>query len=406
MAFDDALERWLAGLGDADRRLVHTLAAGVLRQTDALDARLAPLASRGLDRADQRVRNILRLGAFQLCHLERIPSHAAVATAVELTRQRVGERATGFVNALLRKIAADPRAPLPNGIPLATAYSHPAWLVDRWQSRFGSDEVTALLEWNNSQPPLVVQPVNGDVAELSRRLAAAGVRNFPAPYNAGLVVEETRPELLPGFADGNFMVQDPAQSLVLRYAAFPSGTTVYDCCAAPGGKSLALAGKGQRVVAADRSRKRLLRLRENLDRTRIDSVFMIRADAAHPPIDRVDAVLLDAPCLGTGTFARHPDARLRVSPVGLARLVATQAELLDAAADRLRPGGVLCYATCSLEVEENTEQVERFLARQPGFRRLPVAGHGLPTNPSGDLELLPQRHGMDGAFAARLVRQE
>ncbi|HRP08538.1 MAG TPA: RsmB/NOP family class I SAM-dependent RNA methyltransferase, partial [Gemmatimonadales bacterium] len=216
-------------------------------------------------------------------------------------------------------------------------------------------------------------------------------------------LEESRPDQLPGYAEGWFQGQDPAQALVVRFAGMAPGDTVFDPCAAPGGKTLAFSAGASLVVAGDLARRRLPRLRQNVARLGRDNVRVIIADAAHPPVRPVDLVLLDAPCLGTGTFARHPDARLRVKPEALVRLVTEQALLLDAVATVVRPGGVLCYATCSLEPEENSLQVDAFLARHPEFRRQPVSGQW-PATADGDLETLPHRDGMDGAFAARMVR--
>lgn len=404
--FDIALEQGLRALGEADRRLAHELAAGVLRHEAALDAAIAPLLARGPGSVLPPVQDILRLGAYQLRHLDRVPPHAVVATAVELTRAAVGEKGTGFVNAVLRRMARErsARAATPtDAATLAAASSHPEWLVARWLERFGLDDTTRLLEWNNTQPALVVQATDGDLDALQRMLSASGSRTFPAPYGAGLVVESTRPDRLPGFEAGRFFVQDPAQALVVRWLGATPRDTVFDACAAPGGKTIGMAASARFVVAADAARRRLPRLRENLRRVGNRNVAVLLADAAHPPIRPVDRVLLDAPCLGTGTFARHPDARLRVTPEGLARLAREQALLLDALAERVGPGGVLCYATCSLEVEENAAQIEAFLTRHPAFRRDPPAGD-FPRNAAGDLESLPHRDGMDGAYAARLVR--
>ncbi len=199
-------------------------------------------------------------------------------------------------------------------------------------------------------------------------------------------------------------MQDPAQALVLRFAAFPADANVYDACAAPGGKTLGLAQRAGVVVAADASRRRILRLCDNIARAGRGNAFPVVADALHPPIDGSSAYLLDAPCLGTGTFARHPDARLRVHPDALQRIVREQAALLDAAATVMAPGGVLCYATCSLEPEEDEEQIAAFLDRHPQFSRQPPPGFPPELlTPEGDLLILPQRDGMDGAYAARLV---
>jgi 16S rRNA (cytosine967-C5)-methyltransferase len=217
-------------------------------------------------------------------------------------------------------------------------------------------------------------------------------------------VSASRPDQLPGFADGDFVIQDPAQALVTWYAGLPAGWLTYDACAAPGGKTIGLARMGVRVLAADVSRPRVARLRQNLRRAG-GREHVIVADARHPPVGAVDAVLLDAPCLGTGTFARHPDARWRVTPDALAALVQRQAELLAATAAVVRPGGLLVYATCSLEPEENERQVDGFLRAHPEFQR-EVPDDALPTllTAKGDLMTLPHRDRMDGAYAARLRR--
>lgn len=406
--FEMALERGLGTLPEIDRRLAHELAAGVLRHEAQLDAVLDPLIPRGLATVNAKVRDVLRIGAYQLRYLERVPSHAAVTTAVDIAREAAGDRVTGFVNAVLRRVPRDddgePITP-PHRDParLATRWSHPEWLVKRWVARFGFEDTSALLQWNNEHPPLVAQPARLSLDELRSRFDAADVRHFPAPWDAGIVLEESHPDRLPGYAEGWFLIQDPAQALVVRFAAVPNGALAFDACAAPGGKALALSAQAGRVIAADASRRRIPRLRTNVARAGRDNIDVIVADAAFPPVRQCDFVLLDAPCLGTGTFARHPDARLRVQPDALARLVREQATLLDAVASRVRPGGVLCYATCSLEPEENTLQVDAFLERNPGFRREPRDGD-YPLNADGDLELLPQRDGMDGAYAARLVR--
>lgn len=409
--FDRALDRGLGLLADADRRLAHELAAGVLRREASLDAEMLPFIPRGLDSVQPVVRDVLRIGSYQLRHLERIPAHAAVATSVALAREAMGERVTGFVNAVLRKVSTlspEPAEVEPGGdlaSRLAERWSHPLWLVARWLRFFGPDDTAVLLEWNNSRPALVVQPGRVSQGDLERSFASAGVAAFTAPYQAGLVVDAARPDALPGYAEGAFFVQDPAQALVVRFAAFAPDSVVVDACAAPGGKSLGLARSARVVISADASRRRLERLRENVARAGQGNERVILADALHPAVAPVDGYFLDAPCLGTGTFARHPDARLRVQRDALTRLADQQRRLLDAAADRVRPGGVLCYATCSLEPEEDEAQVDSFLARHPYFRRVPPEEFPVELlNEAGDLLILPHRDGMDGAYAARLVR--
>lgn len=403
--FDAALDRGLGELPDSDRRLAHELAAGVLRQSQRLDELIGRHVTRGLASVSLELLDVLRVATYQIYFLERIPPHAAVTTAVSLARERIGDHVAGFANAVLRKLAAE-RATTPHEPLHLFAASHPNWLVDRWIARFGEEETRALLEWNNSQPLLVVQPARCALGDLERRFAEAGVRCFAAPFGAGLVIDGSRPERLPGFEEGEFFVQDPAQALVVRFAGFPAGSTIYDACAAPGGKALALGRRARLVVAADASRRRIERLRENLTRAGSGREVLVVADARRPPVRAVDGCFLDAPCLGTGTFARHPDARLRVLPEALRRLAAEQAALLDAVAPVVAPRGVLCYATCSLEPEENEQQVNAFLLRHPEFRREPPAAFPPELlSPAGDLTTLPQRDGIDGAFAARLVRK-
>jgi 16S rRNA (cytosine967-C5)-methyltransferase len=406
--FQAALDRAVRQLGDPDRRLVHELAAGVLRGQTALDARLAPLVPRGWASVAPELQEVLRLGAFQLTALDRVPAHAAVDTSVALAKEAGGPRAGGFVNAVLRRlgrVAPSPAVAESSAVGLAAAASHPPWLVERWLARFGPAETEALLRWNNTRPMLVLQPARASAEALDRRWREAGIETRAAPFEAGLVTDRTRPQALPGYAEGHFMVQDPAQALLARFAALAAGVTVFDACAAPGGKAIALGRAAGRVVAGDASRARVRRLAENLRRAGSGREYPVVADARRPPVRPADAVLLDAPCLGTGTFARHPDARWRVTPDALGRLARRQAALLEGAATAVAHGGILLYSTCSIEPEENAEQVNRFLERHPEFHR--EASPRFPAellSAEGDLAILPQRHGVDGAFAARLRR--
>ena len=406
---DAALDGALRSLDEADRRLAHEMAAGVLRRQSALDARLAPLVTRDWAKVPSRLQDLLRLGAYQLVVLDRVPPHAAVDTSVSLAREEGGPLAGGFVNAVLRRLGshAEP-APEETGsdaAALAERHSHPSWLVERWLRRYGADETRRLLEWNDRRPRLVLQPARAGLADLERRWQAAGITTEPAQFGAGLMTDRRHPEDLPGFAEGAFVIQDPAQALLAWYADLPAGVTLYDAAASPGGKTIALGREARLVVAGDVNRLRVRRLAHNLRRAGSGREYPVVADAHRPPLRQVGAVLLDAPCLGTGTFARHPDARSRVTPEALARLQALQAELLERTSEVVAPGGLLIYSTCSLEPEENEWQVDRLLQRQPEFRR--EASETFPPallSENGDLTIVPQRHGMDGAYAARLRR--
>jgi 16S rRNA (cytosine967-C5)-methyltransferase len=407
--FEVALGREVGPLPEPDRRLAHELAAGVLRQRSTLDARLAPLIPRGWTSVAPDLQDILRLGAYQLTALQRVPAHAAVDTSVSLAKASGGPRAAGFVNAVLRGLTRSETRVETGGVRdaalLAGEYSHPLWLVHRWLGQFGTQGTEDLLRWNNARPRLTIQPARGDLESLRVRLLASGVEVDAAPYDAGLVVGSSRPQHLPGYSDGQFVVQNPAQSLLARFADLPAGAAVYDACAAPGGKTIALGRSARMVVAGDVSHPRARRLQENLARAGSGREHVIVADGRRPPVRPTNVVLMDVPCLGTGTFARHPDARWRVTPDALESLMRLQAELLDRSASVVAPGGLLVYSTCSLEPEENQSQVERFLQAHSEFHRESTDAVSPDLlSPQGDLMVLPHRHGTDGAYAVRLRR--
>ncbi len=405
--FAAARDDLLGALAQRDRRLTYELAAGVLRRRAELD-RLLPLPT-----MDPRLRDILRLGAYQLRHLTRVPAYAAVATSVELAREAGGERAAGYVNRLLRDLARDAGSGMRDALE-----THPRWLAERWTARFGAADAARLMAWNDARPALTLQPARFDAATLRARLEAAGFRVEEAPYGAGFRVigatDASRippPAQLPGFADGAFIVQDPAAALVCRFVAAPPGALVYDACGSPGGKAVSLERLGARVLAGDRRHDRIARLAATARRAGV-AIRVIAADLLTAPVGlgRADVVLVDAPCSATGTMARHPDARWRLSPGGMARVAARQRELLERAAGLAKPGGWIVYATCSLEPEENVALVDAFLERHPSFRRdPPPAGAAIPealVTARGDFESLPHRHGIDGTYAARLRRAE
>jgi 16S rRNA (cytosine967-C5)-methyltransferase len=291
---------------------------------------------------------------------------------------------------------------------LALRFSHPRWLIARWVARWGAEEAAALLSANNAEAPVVLRPYGIVREQLEAMLEAAGVQHEEAPFVRDSIQLRVTPALteLGAYRQGLFFVQDPAATLVTQYACVAPGSLVADLCAAPGGKSLELSRTASLVVAADRSAPREQRLRGNLRRVDARNVVSIVADAMAPPLASADAVLLDAPCTGTGTFRRHPDARWRLKPSDLAVMASAQRALLRAAARIVRPGGLLIYSTCSLEIEENDAQIESFLADHPDFVLEPPPEGVVPAAvlDAGRLRTLPQRHAVDGAFAARLRR--
>ena len=395
--FDRALDTISPLLPDADRRLAYEIAAGVLRERTALDRRIATCLTKPHKRMPDDVRDVLRIGVYQISYLDRVPPHAAVQTAVDLAKEECGERYAPFVNAVLRGVT---RAPQTDGNlttassnDLAQRFSHPEWLVDRWIARFGHADTELLLRHNNTPPALVIQPARWTTATLQSALEAAGIDHQPGPMGYGFSVKATRVADLPGYAEGGFIVQDSAQRRLVDYIAAPSGARVWDACAAPGGKTAILA-QTCRVVASDRSWARLGRLRANLGRA-APGALAVCADARFPPVTprEIDITVIDAPCSGTGTIARHPDARWRLSPEKISEVALSQAELVETAAAAVFPGRLLVYLTCSLEADENEQQVDGFLDRHSDFRR-----------ETEDLFVYPWTTNSDGGFGARLRR--
>jgi len=410
---DPAFERRAPRLDARDRRWTQELVYGMLRRRAIIDAYLDARVRGGLARLDPDLIDLLRLGVDQLLYMGSVPPYAAIAQTVELAKQRHGLGASKLANAVLRRLERERDAlTLPHLLDpvdaLALRHSHPRWLVARWVARWGARDTERLLECNNTEPHTVLRPFGIVREQLEASLESAGVRVEDAPLVPDSIQLASSVSLveLGAFRKGLFFVQDPASTLVVRYANVPPGSVVADVCASPGGKALELSRDARQVLAVDRSEARVERLFANLQRLEARSVIPVVGDARYPAIAPVDAVLVDAPCTGTGTFRRHPDARWRLKVSDLAVMAAMQRSILSAAASAVRPGGLLVYSTCSLEPEENDAQVERFLAENPGWRLEPPAEGVVPAAvlDAGRLRVLPQVHGVDGAFAARLRR--
>ena len=393
-------------LDDRERRFAHELTYGTNRLRGRLDHLLALRLHRGLDELDPELLDILRLGAYQLLHME-VPDYAAVSQAVELAPAH----GAGLVNAVLRAIGRRgekpedfPRPDSELGAWLETWGSHPRWLVDRWLSRYPADDVKELVRLNNVQPPLTLLPLAGSPEDAVRRLTEDGIVAQVVGRGTRCVELAAGTDVARALAVLPAIVQDPGASLVVEYAAPPNGGWVADLCAAPGGKSLGLAARGSRVLAADRSERRLSLLRENVVRTGLPVAGVV-ARAEQPPVASAPLVLLDVPCTGTGTLRRHPDARWRMGPGDPAALAAVQDGILEGGASAVPMGGLLVYSTCTLEPEENQERVDAFLLRHPDFRlEPPDTVDATHLDADGRLAVLPWRTGFDGAFAARLRR--
>jgi len=394
--FENALEVAVDGLQETDRRLAHEIAAGVLRQRTALDRQLDRLLTADPQRLRPELRDLLRIGAYQLIHLDRVPHYAALSTTVDVAKTVGGQRAAGLVNAVLRRLAAATEAgemaePTSE---LAASYSHPSWLVERWLDRLGHENTEALLEHNNTRAPLTLQAARVSIDELRQLMASADVPFSEAPLGRGLTVRTSQINTLPGYDQGAFIVQDAAQAWLLESVSIHEDAIVWDCCAAPGGKAAVLSHRVRHVFASDVRPDRLGVLRDTVTRAASD-VSLFLADAGVPPLQPglIDVILIDAPCSATGTMARHPDARWRLSASHLERLVERQATILNGVASVVSRAGSLVYLTCSLEPEENERQVDRFLDRHPEYRRI-----------QDDVFVFPPDWGTDGGYAAHMRR--
>jgi 16S rRNA (cytosine967-C5)-methyltransferase len=412
---DLSFERRTVDLDARDRRWLRELLYGMLRQRGSIDAILDERVRGGLVRVDPDLVDLMRLGVYQLLFMGSVPAYAAIAQTVELAKVRHGIGASKLMNAVLRRIDREREnlavpLPLDPVEALAVRYSHPRWIVARWLARYGEEGTNVLMMKNNSEAPVVIRPYGIVREQLEAMLEGSGVEVHDAPLardsiqiSGGISLTE-----LGAFKQGLFFVQDPASTLVTQYASVPQGSIVADLCAAPGGKALELSRTASIVIASDKSPQRLQRLVENKARLEAGNVIVTVGDARVPVVREMDAVLIDVPCTGTGTFRRHPDARWRLRISDLSVMAALQAGILAAAASVVKPGGLLIYSTCSLEPEENELQIEAFLSKNPVWSlEAPPAGVVPPeTIDNGYLRVLPQVHGTDGAFAARLRRSQ
>jgi 16S rRNA (cytosine967-C5)-methyltransferase len=422
------LSQLLAGekISRRDRALATELVYGTLRWQKRLDWIIGAFSRRPLKLLDPWVRNILRLGAYQLCFLEGIPPHAAIYETVQLMKNYGHKGSVAFVNGILRSILREgrkvefPRVQEHPAAHLAVVYSHPHWLVQRWLSRWGFSETKALLMANNQAGPLGIRVNTLKItpAELKGLLQAEGLETASGRYfpEALAVENATALDRLESFRAGLFQVQDEASQLVAHVLAPQPGEKVLDACAAPGGKTTHIAqlmGDSGTICASDIYPHKLDLIRHNCRRLGISSVQVVARDARKWGEDSQGAfhrVLVDAPCSGTGVLRRRPDARWRKRPEDLEKLPALQLEILRGVAPCVAAGGTLVYSTCSLEREENQAVVQAFLQGEPSFRLddiTPYLPPGLesPTAREGFSQLFPHYHGVDGFFVARMVRK-
>lgn len=400
------LERSLAParLSPADRGLTQELVFGIVRWQATLDWLIDRKTTGRKQKA--ALQDLLRLGLYQIFWLDRIPDHAAVHETVEQAKRGGYGAQAGFINAVLRGYLreADETRQLLAELKItdpALGYSHPDWLVTRWQKQFGAAATTQLLETNNT-PPQTYARLNSLRADAAKLVAAWREEGVDYDFvtrdwtGENLAFElKSHPPLatLESFRQGWFYIQDPSTLLAVRELRPQTGESILDLCAAPGGKTTFIAqlmkNEG-RIVAHDNVPDRLKLIQENIARLGVANVEV--TSTLDPRPATFDRILVDAPCSNTGVLRRRVDLRWRIQPDEITRLRATQLDLLQKSAGRLRPGGTLVYSTCSLEPEENSALVQEFLATQPGFKL------------ERERQLLPFVDGVDGAYVARLVK--
>jgi 16S rRNA (cytosine967-C5)-methyltransferase len=407
ITLDERLARKDAeALDPRERAFLHELLLGTLRRRGGIDHALGRLSERPLERLGPDVRAALRLGAHQLLHL-RVPPHAAVSESVMLVRS-TRPQAAGFVNAILRRLAregpptevdaaAEPRTWL------TTTGSIPGWLAERWLERLGPATSVARARALLEEPPVFFRP-NPRVPDALDRCREAGLAPRPALVPGAWVATSGRITELA--REGVVYPQDEGSQLVAHLAAAPG--RLLDACAAPGGKATLmadLAGEEGLVIAAEASTRRLRTLGALVRRWGASNVHVLGADALRPPFGlRFDAVLLDAPCSGLGTMARHPDLRWRLQGKDLPWLAQRQAQLLASVAALVKAGGLLVYAVCSIEPEENEGVVAPFLAAHGEFTHEPLPAWASAFAAGPFVRMRPEAHEGDAFFAARLRR--
>lgn len=408
-----------AACRDLDRReaaLAARLVYGVLQNRALLDFYLGAFCTQSFDQLEPFIRDVLRLGGYQILFMDRVPDRAAVDESVELVKRKKRQRAAGMVNAVLRRLSREKNA-LPE-LPaedraayLSLRYSHPKWLVERLLSLLGEEEAEAYLRLDNGSVPTTIQrnPLRCGGKELAERLAASGASLTPHPWmpDCWLLAGGGGLDGMPDFQQGLFHVQDAAAKAAVLAAGVKPGDRVLDVCAAPGGKTFSaameMAGRGG-IVACDIHRHKLALIEKGAERLGLACIHTELADgreAREEWLEGFDAVLCDVPCSGLGIIRKKPDIRYK-DPAQLAGLPKVQRAILENAGGYVKPGGVLLYATCTILPEENQNVAEEFLSRHPEFVRERFVLPGLEEENDGSLTLWPQRHETDGFYICKM----
>lgn len=417
---DAALKAQLGrdGLSGSEAALCSHIVYGVMQNRILLDFYIGAYCSQKPEHLQPPLLEILRIGAYQILFLEKVPDSAAVNTSVELAKLAKRGQAAGLVNAVLRKISQNkdtlPAIPERDEVQyLSIRYSHPRWLVKRLLPLLGREETEAFLAADNAVAPLTIQinPLKTTAEALMDELAESGIAAEPHSWVPGCLELTGAGDLtrIPAFQAGKFLVQDPAARLVSVAADLKSGQKVLDVCAAPGGKSFSAAFSMEdhgTILACDLHENKLKRIREGAARLGLSSVETTTADGRRKNsawVDAFDTVLVDAPCSGLGIIRKKPDARYKKVD-DLFALPVIQTAILDNAASYVRPGGLLVYSTCTILPEENSQVTDAFLTEHPDFSRETFSLCPPVGETDGQVTLWPQRHGTDGFYICRMRR--
>lgn len=405
-------------LSQSDAALCSRLVYGVVQNQMLLDFYIGSYCSQKPDHLQMPLLDILRLGVYQILYLDRVPDRAAVDESVKLAKRFKRAQASGLVNAVLRKIAANKDAlpAIPAKSPeyiLSVRYSHPKWLVKRLIGILGLEEAEAYLKANNEIAPLTIQvnPMQTTPAAMVEELRSFGIAAAPHPWVPDCLEVSSTGDLmmLPAFREGKFTVQDAAARLVTLLAGVQPGMRVLDVCAAPGGKSFSAAFAMQdqgEVISCDLHESKLKRIHDGMERLHLSCIRTTAADgrAYRPEWDHAfDVVLVDAPCSGLGIIRKKPDTRYKKAD-DLFTLPVVQSEILKNAATYVKDDGILLYSTCTILPEENQQVTDAFLADHPDFSRESFTLPNGTLCPEGNLTLWPQRHGTDGFYICRMRR--
>ena len=414
-----ALSELKPDLSPRDRALAHEIVLGVLRWQLHLDAIIEHFAGRRIDKLDAPVRRALRLAIYQLRFLSRVPPSAAVNDSVSLVALARLSSARAFVNAVLRRATREPDYSPASDIAdpferIAIETSHPRWLLERWSTAFGIEQATLMSVANNVTPPTAIRVVKSiaDEKEVLEKLRSTGADLVPSKIaGSAWRVSGATAKVRELSDQGEIYIQDEASQVVAEVVNAQPGDRVLDVCAAPGGKTTLIAeraGDHADIQAMDVSPRRLATIERTIQLHQLKSIKLLLGDAGMPlPFDSqsFDRVLLDAPCSGTGTLRHNPEIRWRLTNNDIPALAEQQKRFLGHAAKVVKPGGLLVYSTCSVEVEENEDVIRNFLTSNDEFRQLRVSVSAELLTSSGAARTWPHRDGTDGFFVAALEKQ-